>query len=101
MTQFQVEPDQIRGHADTVGQIANGLHDAAGTSHNLTGTSLGIFVGFLTDALANTATHTISAIGTAASTMDGVRSGLLGVADNYQGTDVTSADDLRGIGADA
>lgn len=97
MTQFQVEPDQIRGHADTVGRIASGLHDAAGTSHNLTGTSLGIFVGFLTDTLANTATNTISAIGTAASTMDGVRSGLLGVADSYQGTDEGNAKGLRGI----
>jgi len=101
MTQFQVEPNQIRGHADTVGKIASGLHDAAGTSHNLTGTSLGIFVGFLTDALANTATHTISAIGTAASTMDGVRGGLLGVAGNYQGTDQGNAEDLRGIGGNA
>jgi hypothetical protein len=101
MTQFQVGPDQIRGHADTVGKIASGLHDAAGTSHNLTGTSLGIFVGFLTDALANTATNTISTIGTAASTMDGVRSGLLGVADRYQGTDQGSATGLHGIEADA
>jgi hypothetical protein len=97
MTQFQVDPHQIRGHADTVGKIASGLRDAAGTTHNLTGTSLGIFVGFLTDALANTATHTISTIGTAASTMDGVRSGLLGVTDRYQGTDNVNADSLRGI----
>jgi hypothetical protein len=97
MTQFQVQTDQIRGHADTVGKIASGLHDAAGTSHNLTGTSLGIFVGFLTDALASTATSAISAIGTAASTMDGVRGGLLGVADGYQGVDGGNATDLRGI----
>jgi hypothetical protein len=97
MTQFQVGPDQIRGHADTVGTIAGGLHDAAGTTHSLTGAPMGIFVGFLTDALANAANHTISTIGTAASTMDGVRSGLLGVADRYQGTDGTNADDLREI----
>jgi hypothetical protein len=99
MTQFQVDVDQIRGHADTVGTIASGLHDAAGTSHDLTGNSLGIFVGFLTDALASTATHTIATIGTAASTMDGVRAGLTGVADRYRGTDVTSATNLDGIEA--
>jgi hypothetical protein len=29
--------------------------------------------------------------------MDGVRSGLLGVADRYQGTDGGNADELRGI----
>lgn len=97
MTQFQVDPDQIRGHADTVGTIASGLHDAAGTTHNLTGGSLGIFVGFLTEALAAAATRTISAIGTAASTMDGVRTGLTGVADRYQGTDQTNSADLRDI----
>jgi hypothetical protein len=101
MTQFNVDVDQIRGHADTVGTIASGLHDAAGTTHSLTSDSLGIFVGFLTDALANAANRTISAIGTAASTMDGVRTGLIGVADNYQGTDRTHATDLRGIEADA
>jgi hypothetical protein len=97
MTQFQVDVDQLRGHADTVGTIAGGLHDAAGTSQNLDGMSLGIFVGFLTEALATAATRTIGAIGTAASTMDSVRTGLTGVADGYQGTDTTNATDLQGI----
>lgn len=97
MTQFQVDVDQIRGHADTVGTIASGLHDAAGTSQNLDGTSLGIFVAFLTEALADAANRTIGAIGTAASTMDGVRTGLTGVANRYQGTDTNNASGLQGI----
>lgn len=101
MTRFNVDVDQIRGHADTVGTIASGLHDAAGTSHDLTGDSLGSFVGFLADALATAATRTIAVIGTAASTMDGVRSGLTGVADRYQGTDDGNADGLHGIEDDA
>lgn len=97
MTQFQVDVDQLRGHADTVGTIASGLHDAAGTSQNLDGGSLGIFVAFLTEALVAAATRTIGAIGTSASTMDGVRTGLTGVADNYESTDNSNADGLQGI----
>ena len=98
MNEFQIDVDQIRGHADTVGTIANGLHDAAGTTHSLNGAPFGIFVQFLSDALAEAANNTIGAIGTSASTMDGIRDALTGVADNYENTDQGGATNMNHIG---
>lgn len=96
--QFQVDVDQIRAHAGTVGDIAQQLSDVAGgLTGGLSGNALGSFVRFLTEGLSDAMNATTGAIATASSTMDRARAGLVRTADSYRNTDDTSASGLNGI----
>lgn len=95
-TRFQVAPDQIRTHANAVGDIADQLSGiATACSGGLSEQALGTFVQFLTAGLQDAMTQTTAAIGHASSVMHSVRAGLASSADHYQHTDDHSAAGLR------
>ena len=97
--QFQVDVDQIRAHAGTVGDIAQHLSGVAGgLTGGLSSDALGPFVQFLTEGLSSAMNATTGAIATAASTMDRARAGLTRTADSYQNTDTGSASNLNEVG---
>ncbi|HEX3779435.1 MAG TPA: type VII secretion target [Pseudonocardiaceae bacterium] len=93
---FQVEPNQLRAHAGTVGDVASGLSDAAGGGGGLTDNALGTFVQFLTAGLQDATNKTTASIAHASSAVGNVRAGLVDTADRYQGTDQDNAGRLNG-----
>ena len=96
MSQFQVDPAQVRAHADAVGSHADRLSSVAGgLSDGLAENSLGPFVQFLTAGLSNAMGQTSAALAHASSALGDVRTGLLRTADGYQRTDEFHAGQLR------
>jgi excreted virulence factor EspC (type VII ESX diderm) len=94
---FQVDPAQIRSHANTVGDIAGGLSSAAGgLPDGLSDNALGTFVQFVTAGLGTAMTQTLEAITQAASAVDSVRDALARTADDYQRADEHNAELLLG-----
>ncbi|MGI8305647.1 type VII secretion target [Saccharopolyspora hattusasensis] len=94
---FQVDPAQIREHANTVSGIASGLSSAGG---GLPGepaeNALGTFVQFLTAGLGTAMTQATDAIALAASAMDDVSAALVRTAEDYQRSDEHNAALLLG-----
>lgn len=97
-SRFQVDPDQIRTHAATVGDIAGQLGAVAGgQSGGLPDNALGSFVQFLTAGLQSAQHRTTQSISAASSGVDNVRAALVSTADRYQGTDQHSAARLTSV----
>jgi uncharacterized protein (DUF697 family) len=91
-THFQVDPDQIRAHANTVKGVASGLSaTAGGLQGRLADNALGSFVQFVTAGLGSVMTQAAEAIAKASTAMDAVSSGLVGTADDYQRADEDNA----------
>lgn len=89
---FEVNPEQIRSHAKTVGEAADKLSSAAqGMPGELPGDALGPFVQFLTTGLSGAMTQTTDAVAHASSTMDGMSSALVRTAEDYQRADDDNA----------
>jgi hypothetical protein len=97
--EFQVDLGQLRDHANTVGDLAGQLSDAANGQPTGPATgALGVFVEFLTAGLTDAAAKTTGAVRAAASALDGARDGLNRAADQYQGTDEHNATNLTEAG---
>jgi uncharacterized protein YukE len=89
---FQVEPDQIRGHATTVGSLSDQLSAiAASLPGGLAEQALGTFTQFLASGLQGAMGHTADAIAHASSSVDEMSTGLRRTADDYQRADDQSA----------
>lgn len=94
---FQVDPDQIRAHARTVGDAASGLSSATGGSPTeLADNALGTFVQFVTVGLGTAMTQALDALTQASSAMNEVSSALARTADDYQQLDDQNASLLLG-----
>ena len=98
-SRFQVDADQVRRHAGTVGDLAGQLSAVAGAlTGGLGDHALGGFAQFLTAGLGDAMTRTAAALGHAASTVDDMGAGLERAAEEYRGTDDDHAgrlEDLR------
>lgn len=96
MTELQVDPAQVRAHADAVGKLSAQLSDVAGgLSGQLGGNSLGSFVQFLTAGLSDAMGQTADAVSLASSVLGNVQSGLRRTADHYQDIDAQHAAQMR------
>ncbi len=95
-TGFQVEPEQIRAHARSVGELAQQLSSAAGGAPGALGANaLGGFVQFLTSVLQGAMTKATDSVTHASSGVDTVRDSLARAADSYQSIDEQHAAQLR------
>lgn len=92
MTSFNVDHEQLRGHAATLAGYADQL-SATGTRlpDRLGQESLGSFAQFLTAGLGSAMGETLDAFQHVASTMDKVSEGMRQTADLYQRTDDDNA----------
>ncbi|HEX6361078.1 type VII secretion target [Actinophytocola sp.] len=100
MTDFDVDPDQLRAHANALARYADQLAAiGAGLPGSLAEQSLGSFAQFLTAGLGGAMTETLNAFGHAASTVDMVSGGIRQAADDYERTDGVNATTLTGIEA--
>ncbi|MER7083995.1 Excreted virulence factor EspC, type VII ESX diderm [Saccharopolyspora kobensis] len=89
---LQVDPAQIRAHANTVAGLASGLSDAAGAvPAGPAENSLGTFLGFLTAGLGAAMSQTGQAIAQASSAVEAVSSALVRTAEDYERTDDDNA----------
>jgi hypothetical protein len=92
----EVDLDQLRTHAATVGDLSSSLSAVAG---GLTGGpgdhALGTFVQFLTAALGEAATRATDVVSGASSAIGAVSNGLAQTAAGYQNTDDQNAGNLR------
>lgn len=89
---MQVDPAQIRAHANTVGGLADGLSGAAGAvPEGPAENSLGSFLGFLTAGLGSAMAQTGQAIAQASSAVEAVSSALARTAEDYERTDDDNA----------
>jgi hypothetical protein len=101
MTDYDVNPDQLRSHAGVLSGYADRLADiGTGLPSALAELSLGSFAQFLTTGLGGAMTETLNAFGHAASTVDMVAAGMRQTADGYDRTDDDNATTVAGIGGD-
>jgi uncharacterized protein YukE len=97
MNQFRVEPDQLHGHATTVGSIADQLSAVAtGLPDGLAGDALGSFSQFLASGLQGAMAQTMDAIAHASSSVDEMSAGLKRTAGTYQATEDHNTAQLNG-----
>ncbi|GAA0535610.1 hypothetical protein GCM10011581_24930 [Saccharopolyspora subtropica] len=97
MSSLQVDPGQIRAHAGTLTQLADGLSStAAGLRGGMGDNALGTFVQFLTAALGSAMTQTAEAITHASSAVDAVGAALVRTAEDYEHVDEHNAELLGG-----
>jgi uncharacterized protein YukE len=95
MNEFQLDPDQIRGHATTLGEVADQLSGiGAGLPGGLGADALGTFVSFLATGLTGAMSGIGDAITHASSSVDEMRTGLTQTADDYRRADDANATNL-------
>lgn len=97
--QFQVDADQLRAHAASVGDLANQLSSVAGGGQagGLSDNALGSFVQFLTSGLQDAMNQTTQAVSGAATGVDNVSLRLSQTAQGYQNSDTGNAGQFTGI----
>jgi hypothetical protein len=96
---FDVDPEQLRGHASKLAGYADQLSAIGGRlPDSLADQSLGSFAQFLTAGLGGAMTATLGAFADLASSVDKVSIGMRQGADSYQRTDGDSAATLTGLG---
>ncbi|EHR52831.1 Protein of unknown function (DUF2580) [Saccharomonospora marina XMU15] len=98
---YNVDPDQLRGHAGRLATHADQL-SSIGTAlpGELGPLSLGVFARFVATSLGTAMAETTDAFAHASSTLDKVSDAMRRAADEYQYADEAHAADLTGIGAD-
>ncbi len=95
MNEFQLDPDQIHGHATTLGEVADQLSGiGSGLPGGLGADALGTFVSFLANGLTGAMTGVGDAITHASSSVDEMRAGLTQTADDYRRADDANATNL-------
>ncbi|MCT2582346.1 WXG100 family type VII secretion target [Actinophytocola gossypii] len=97
MTGFGTSPDQLLGHAGTLGGVADRLIDVGGRLPDGLGeASLGAFAQFLTAGLGGAMGQTRDAYTHAASAVDTMGMGLRQAADDYRRVDDDHAGTFEG-----
>jgi excreted virulence factor EspC (type VII ESX diderm) len=101
MTDYRVDPDQLRAHAGVLTGYADRLAAlGAGLPGSLAEQSLGSFAQFVTTGLGGAMTETLTAFGDVASTVDMVAGGVRQAAEGYRLTDGANATTISGIEGD-
>ena len=96
MTSFDVDTDQLQGHAGSVGDVADQLSAIGGRlPSGLADLALGPFTQFLTSGLQGAMTQVANTITNASSAVAEMSTGLARTADGYRDTDETNATNLN------
>jgi uncharacterized protein YukE len=96
VTQFDVDPAQLHGHAGTVGDFADQLSGIGGRlPSGLADLALGPFTQFLTSGLQGAMTHVANTITNASSSVAEMSTGVSRTAARYQNVDQTNATNLN------
>jgi hypothetical protein len=89
---FNVNPEEIRAHADTVDQLTQRMLSATSTADpSLSTDAFGVFGSFLAQFLLKTAGSSQDVLGQATETVADMCQGLKEVADLYQNVDLDNA----------
>jgi len=92
MTGFDVDPDQLRGHAGSVGDVADELSAIGGRlPSGLSDGALGVFAQFLASGLQGAMTQVANTVTEASSSVAELSAGISRTATGYQYTDDTNA----------
>lgn len=95
---FQVDAEQLRAHAASVGDLASQLSSVAGgQTGGLSDNALGSFVQFLTSGLQDAMNQTTQAVSGAATGVDNVSLRLSQTVQGYQTSDTGNAGQFTGI----
>jgi uncharacterized protein YukE len=95
MSSYDVDTAQLRGHAGSVGDVADQLSDIGGRlPSGLADLALGLFAQFLTSGLQGAMTQVANTITDASSSVAEMGTGLARTADGYQYTDEGNATNL-------
>lgn len=95
MTHFDVDPDQLHGHAGSVGEVADQLSAIGGRlPSGLADLALGMFAQFLATGLQGAMTQVANTVTDASSAVAEVSTGISRTAAGYQYTDDTNAANL-------
>jgi uncharacterized protein YukE len=88
MTQFDVDTQQLHGHAASVGDVADQLSAIGGQlPSGLTGGALGLFAQFLATGLQGAMTQVANTITDASSSVAELSTGISHAATSYQDTE--------------
>jgi hypothetical protein len=94
-TNYDVDPDQLRGHAGSVGEVADQLSAiGGGLPSGLADLALGLFTQFLTSGLQVSMTQVANTITDASSSVAEMSTGIARTAAGYQYTDESNATNL-------
>lgn len=94
--QFAVDPEQIRGHAGSVGEVADQLSAIGGRlPSGLSDLALGLFTQFLASGLQGAMTQVANTVTDASSSVAELSTGLRRTAAGYQDVDETNATNLN------
>ena len=94
-TDFDVDTDQLHGHASSVGEVADRLSAIGGRlPSGLADLALGLFTQFLTAGLQGAMTQVANTITDASSSVAELSTGITRTAAGYEYTDDTSATNL-------
>jgi len=96
MTQFDVDPAQLHGHARSVGDVADQLSAIGGQlPSGLADLALGPFTQFLTSGLQGAMTQVANTITNASSSVAEMSTGISRTAVRYQNVDAGNATNLN------
>jgi uncharacterized protein YukE len=96
MTSFDVDPQQLRGHAGSVGDVADQLSAIGGRlPSGLADLALGPFAQFLAAGLQGAMTQVANTVTDASSSVAELGRGITRTAAGYETTDDTNATNLR------
>ncbi|HEX9334735.1 MAG TPA: type VII secretion target [Pseudonocardiaceae bacterium] len=96
MTQFNVDPAQLHGHASSVGDVADQLSAIGGRlPSGLADLALGPFTQFLTSGLQGAMTQVANTITDASSAVAEMSTGISRTAARYQNVDESNATNLN------
>jgi uncharacterized protein YukE len=92
---FDVDPDQLYGHAGDLGEVADQLSAIGGRlPSGLSDLALGLFANFLATGLQGAMTHVANTVTDASSSVAEMSTGLTRTASRYEHTDETNATTL-------
>lgn len=95
MTNFDVDPDQLYGHAGDLGDVADQLSAIGGRlPSGLSDLALGLFANFLATGLQGAMTHVANTVTDASSSVAETSTGMSRTAAGYLYADDTNATNL-------
>lgn len=96
MTSFEVDTEQLYGHAGSVGDVADQLSAIGGRlPSGLADLALGLFAQFIASGLQGAMTQVANTITDASSSVAEMSTGITRTAAGYQDTDETNATNLN------
>jgi hypothetical protein len=95
---FDVDPDQLYGHAGDLGEVADQLSAIGGRlPSGLSDLALGLFANFIATGLQGAMTHVANTVTDASSSVAEMSTGMSRTATGYLYTDDTNATDLTRV----